>query len=317
MGNRISTAIVLLLGLCHCGDAEVHGGTISSDTVLGPDHPFPEQTITVIDGVNSPTEVTVVEGALVGDVIGGENIQVGFDVFGQSKIKMQGGVLRGAQQAAIMHDASIFHMFNGLIHVGSIESRDSSRVVLENGEWSSVVAYDNSRVRVNGGAENSVFSVRTFGESHAVINSDVHLDFLANESSTAVINHGDFEIAWAGGNSEVLINGGYYANVGIQAVENAVVQIRGIDGIAEERIEVLDSATVHFYGTGLRFDEDVFPNTGPVVVGTFANGEPINVRYRLQDQGQIILHEVPEPAAGALLAIGAAGWAFFRRRRAG
>jgi hypothetical protein len=295
--------------------SQLTAATINVDTLLGPGHPFPNETITIVDGATPPTRVGVIDGAVIGGQPGQFAVPVGLDVYGKSFVTMTGGIITGLQQSVRVNDEAEFHMLGGEIDTRHIESRDSSRVVLDGGAWNDVFVYDNSRVRVSGGAENSVFSVRAFGESHAVINSDVHLDFLANESSTAVINHGDFEIAWAGGNSEVLIYGGYYANVGFQAVENAVVRIHGIDGIAEERIEVLDSATVHFYGKGLRFDEDVFPNTGPVVVGTFANGEPINVRYRLQDQGQIILHEVPEPAAGALLAIGVSGWAFFRRRR--
>jgi hypothetical protein len=291
------------------------GAVIDANTVLGPDHPFHDETLVIINGLNPPTKVTVLDGALIGDVNGEPFVPIGLDVFGQSEILMIGGGIGGVQRAAVLHDDSLFHMLAGTIDLSGIEARDMSRVIVDNGEWRGVNAYDSSRVRINGGDDNSTFFVKTFGESHAVINSNVHLDFIADESSTMVINGGVFEMAFARGNSQLLINGGHYVT-GLFVFDSAVVRIRGIDDITEEYIDVGDTAIVDIYGTGLHFDFD--NESRPLVVGTLADGDDIAARYRLRDQGQIILHEVPEPAARALGALSAMGFLLLpplRRRR--
>jgi hypothetical protein len=114
------------------------------------------------------------------------------------------------------------------------------------------------------------------------------------------------------GKSRGLLNGG--SNYIVQMRNNSELHIRG--GRITDELFVEQSGVVHFYGTGLRFDIDPFEEH-PIVAGKFANGDSISVNYHIRDQGKIILHEVPEPATWALLAIGAAGWAFFRRRVAG
>jgi hypothetical protein len=56
----------------------------------------------------------------------------------------------------------------------------------------------------------------------------------------------------------------------------------------------------------LRFD--VFDDHGtliPFIAGNLADGDRFSAGYRIFDQGQIILHEVPEPRTWGLLAVGA------------
>jgi hypothetical protein len=198
--------------------------------------------------------------------------------------------------------------------IGKVESTDNSRVLLDGGRWGSVRASDSSRVKVNGGDPNWIFSVRTFGQAHAAISPTdfLRLDFYAEESSTMLITGGSFEGAEAMGNAHVLLNGGSFIT-GVRVKENAVLDVRYIKSIVGEWLDIRDSAVVNIYGTDLRFD--VTEDDQPIVLGNWPNGQPLGVRYYLFDQGQIILHEVPEPAAGALLPIGAAGFFLVRRAR--
>jgi hypothetical protein len=282
--------------------------------VIGPVHPYGDETLTIVDGPNPPTTVTLLDGALVGDVNGEPFIPIGLDVFGQSQVRMLGGGIGGVQQAILLHDDSLFHMLMGRLDVSGIELRDNATAILEDGYWGRVGAYGSSRVRVNGGEAGSTFHVSTFGQSHVAINSE-KMHFRADEFSTMVINAGFFEGAEVLGNAEVLVNGGSFIT-GLQVSDNAVVRIRDIMTITEEYVDVRDNAVVNFYGTNLRFDilrideDDV-----PVVRGNWPDGDSFAIRYRLFDQGQIILHEVPEPAAWALLAVGAVGLFAWRRAR--
>lgn len=296
---RAFLCMLIVLRLSQFGDAAV----LNTDTVLGPDHPYPGETIVVVDGLSPPTEVTVLDGAIIGSLPDGGAVPVGIDVFGASIVNMLGGRIRASERSVLLHDQSVFRIGDG--RLGLIESRDISQVILDGGEWGSVNAYGSSRVRVNGGDDGSIFEVTTFGESHAVING-AELNLIAAESSTVVINDGMFEGLLVSDNAKMLVNGGHFI-VGIAATGNGVVRLRSVDGFADdEPLYVQDNGVIHIYGTGLRFGIDPFTDQ-PSVLGTLADGDPFSGQYRIFDQGQIILHEVPEPGAVGLLGIGVAG----------
>jgi hypothetical protein len=284
--------------------------TIDVDTVLGPNHPYPDQTITVVDGANPPTDLTILEGAGIGNFSGGPPVAVGLDLYGSSRAHMLGGAISGFPHNVLLHDRSVFQMDAGSLDLYLIEARDDSSVILNGGDWWEVQTYDFGRVRVNGGNDNATFTVKTFGESHAALNSE-SLVFIADELSTAVINSGNYDLAYARGSSEVLVNGGHFTT-GMSAFDNAILRIRDIDSISEEYVDISNNAIAHVYGTNLRFE--VSTENRPLVRGTWPDGGNFAFRYRLHDQGQIILHEVPEPTTAPLLAIAATALTFTARR---
>jgi hypothetical protein len=227
---------------------------------------------------------------------------------------MEGGIVQGNVESVAVFDSAIFHMIGGEISFQPIVVRDTGKAILDGGYWTAVRAFDQARVHVNGGIVGSTFSVRTYGESHAVLNG-ANLSFIADEQSTAVVNGGIYEVARATGNAEMLINGGGFA-VAIEAAGNGIVRLRSLDIIGDGPLIAQDNGVMHIYGTGLKFD--VIDDAGTprnVITGHLADGDPFTERYRILDQGQIILHEVPEPSTSALLAIAAATFAFTCRRR--
>ncbi len=286
--------------------------TINVDTVLGSNHPYPNETIIVSDGDNPPTHLAVVDAAIIGGIPGQSSQDVGIDAFGSSVVNMLGGFVLGVKPV-LLHDQAVLRMRGGEIHL--VEATDTSRVVVDDGIWGGVRAYDSSRVRVHGGNENGIYGVSTFGQAHAAISPTdfLHLDFYAHDSSTMLITGGSFEGAEAMDNARVLLNGGSFVT-GVRVKENAVLDVRYIRSIVGEWLDIRDSAVVNIYGTDLRLD--VTQDDQPIVLGKWANGENLGVRYYLFDQGQIILHEVPEPTTGALLAIAAAAAGILPYRRA-
>ncbi|MDZ4783663.1 MAG: PEP-CTERM sorting domain-containing protein [Planctomycetia bacterium] len=289
------------------------GAVIDVDTVIGPDYPFQQETITVVDGIQPPTEVTILDGVLLGTP-SGPSVDIALELLGVSRAAMQGGIIQGSTESVAVRDHASFHMVGGEIIFRPIVAHDNSRVVIDAGQWENIQSFDSSRVQINGGGPlGHIYSLKTFGDSHAVIN-DSGLDALADDTSSIVVNFGRFESFRSLGNSEVLIKGGGYTT-GIRALEASVVHIRGLDDdLFSEPLRIENSAVVHVYGTGLHFDVVPDPDIQiNVVRGTWADGSEALFRYRLFDQGQIILHEVPEPTAAALLALGAASMLVWRR----
>lgn len=288
----------------------VSAATINTDTVLGPDHPYVDESIVVVDGENRPTVVTILDGAIIGGIPGQSEQPIGIDAFGRSEIEMLGGFLMG-ERPALMHDRSIFRMSGGETHL--IEARDESNVVLEGGRWGAVWAYDSSFLRANGPRDGVDFSVRTFDESHAVIEGD-EIGLIADDTSNVVVRGGEFHQIRAIGNSRILVNGGAFSDSSPGAYENAVVDIWSIEAIAEEPIVAAQNGIVNIYGNDLRFD--VRDDNGRLIhfiAGKLADGDSFAAEYQIRDQGQIILHEVPEPGTWGLLAVGVGALVASRR----
>lgn len=306
-------AIVGIFVAVAMGADQSNAATIDVDTVLGPDHPYVDESIIVVDGENPPTILTIVNGALVGDALGGEIVPIGLEAFRQSQIRMVQGGISAGQRSVLLHDQSSFRMLAGGIDRG-IEARHQSRVTIEGGFWEELLAYDSSQIRINSPRDESESFVRTFDESHAVIEGTDEFLLIAAESSTVVIRGGEFHQVDATGNSSILVNGGAFSDSSPRAFDNSTVHVWSVRSIGEEKILAADEGIVHVYGTGLRFDVEVdLDITFDVIVGKLADGEDFRAEYAILDEGQIILHEVPEPGALALLAVGAGALLAARR----
>jgi hypothetical protein len=283
--------------------SESRAATINVDTVLGPGHPYQGETITVIDGVSPPTRIELLDGA----VVGGPSIDIGFDLFGQSRVTMRGGGVRGGEFPALLHDNSLFHLIDGdIFATGHIEARDSSTIIIDGGDAHSVVAFDSSTLRINGGQPGDIVPVEVHDQSHAVI-SGGGTQLSTHDLGTALIRGGSFGLVTLGG-SDVLITDGAFAD-GIR-VQGATVRIRGITGnnFAEEALRVSGGGEAHIYGFGLRFEVD--DEAGPIITGRLADGDLFAVPYA---GSNIFLHEVPEPATWGMLAVGLVGLLAVRR----
>jgi hypothetical protein len=151
--NRtILLAAALVFVTANCGVA----ATIDVDTVIGPDYPFQQETIVVVDGLNPPTDVTILDGVLLGTP-SGPTADVGIDLRGVSRAKMLGGILQGNIESVSVHDSSLFHMVEGEIIFRPVVAHDNGRVILDSGLWGDAFAYDNSRVYINGGDDDWIF----------------------------------------------------------------------------------------------------------------------------------------------------------------
>jgi hypothetical protein len=288
------------------------GATLNVDTVLGPDHLYPNETITVVDGANPPTKVTILDGASIGDVLGGEIVPVGLDVFGSSEITMFGGGVSGGEHAVLLHDQSTFRMLGGGVDSRGIDALDESEAILDGGRWRFVSGFDSSVLRINGGGDGSD-AVYGHENTRVAMTGGYPDDVFLYDNSTFVMHGGAINFTLeTNGNSRALINGGTIGGLALAVLnDESVLTLRGGPQIAEFRVN--DDALLHVYGFGLEFvfDEDL----GHFVQGTLADGSVADFRYRLADQDQIILHEVPEPATWGLLAAGVATLLAARRFR--
>ncbi len=293
--------------------SKVCAAVINMDTVLGANHPFPGETIVVVDGNDPPTEVTVLDGASIGSLPDGGAVPIGFDVFGVSVVNMLGGGIHASERSAVLHERSVFRMTGGV--TGLTEARDQSKVIVEGGRWGAVWGYDSSFIRINGPRDGNSFSVRTYGDSHAVVEGD-ELGLVAADSSTVVVKGGEFHRIDATGNATILVDGGDFSDSSPAAVDNGVVDLWSIDSMADEPIVAAGNGIVNIYGTGLRFDEiDDHGILRKIIVGKLADGDNFGEEYEIRDQGQIILHEVPEPGTWALAAVAMGLFGVFAARR--
>jgi hypothetical protein len=274
------------------------GATLNVDTILGPDHPYQNETITVVDGISPPTVVQVIDGAIIGGPPTQMALPVGMDVFDHSIVQVRGGFIRGREQSIFLHDDAQLQMSGGEIRGSAVELRDSSEALFYGGNYA-FLAYGDSRVELHGGLDGGG---RAF-ENARIVQYDGHPDDLfLYDNSTFLMLGGSVGIGLQTfGNSRTLVNGGIINNLALLNDES-VVTIRG--GTQWGEFLINDEALLHVYGFGLEF---VFEDDEHRVQGTLADGSVANFEYRLADQDQIILHEVPEPTTWGMLAIGVAG----------
>ena len=148
--TRLTISALCLLSALVAVESVATAATIDVDTVLGPNHPYQDQTISVIDGANPPTNVTILEGAVIGDLPGEPALTVGLDLYGSSRVHMLGGGIRGFPHCVLLDDESVFQMDAGSLDSSGIEARDDSTVILNGGRWITVQGHDSSRIEING-----------------------------------------------------------------------------------------------------------------------------------------------------------------------
>ncbi|MDZ4779006.1 MAG: PEP-CTERM sorting domain-containing protein [Planctomycetia bacterium] len=298
MSKLIYDRLCRLIALALLFPTTAAAATIDIDTVLGPGHLFPGESIVVVDGASPPTKLTVLDGAVIGWSPGGGEVETGIDAFGNSVVEVLGGRIGGYRRSALLHDQSLFYMTDGVAEL--IESRDMSRVVVTGGEWGAVHTYGVSRAWIDGGE--SGYS-RAFHGSRIVLNGGRAEDIELVDDATFVMHDGilDFGLI-INGRGRALLNGGYtYIAI---AQGQSELTVRG--GVLIDTIVAAESGIIRIYGTGLHYAEDDLNPNVKYIRGTLADGTELEVFYRIRDQGQIIFHEVPEPATWALLAIGVA-----------
>jgi hypothetical protein len=159
------------------------GATIDSDTTIDANNSFPGERVEVIDGLNPPTVVSIVEGGEVGtDLV----------VRGSSIVNVFGGI--------VGEDVSLFDAAHLTLHEGALEddvlATDSAKLIVLGGRiLESVIASGGSRVSVFD--EATMEDVRASGFSTVEIFGGTFVNDGATVSaegeSTINIHGGSFE----------------------------------------------------------------------------------------------------------------------------
>jgi len=300
-----------LLAIILAASVEAHSvaATIDSNTLLDASNPFLNETLTIVDGASPPTRLTVLDGARV------TSDTLAIDAYGLSIIDMRGGSLNSEDFGLRLNDDSKFILSGGRINSinFSAEARDRSMIELRGGErLEGFKLLDSSYLHIISG-DFDVLQVDGLGNSRTVMTGGRPSEVELYDDASFVLHNGILaEALITNGRSRALIKSGGIGSV-VRANGESLLTVRG--GLIPETVVVFDSATIHFYGTGLHFDEDDLNPQVKLIQGTLADGTNLDVRYQIHDQGEIILHEVPEPGSWALMAMGATGVYFARRWR--
>jgi hypothetical protein len=311
--HRSSWIAFVLIAMCLGATAiKLHAATLNTDTVLGPDHPYPNETITVVDGIDPPTVVQVIEGATIGYDVEEFPPPVGLDVFGRSIVEVTGGYIRGREQSILLHDRSQLKMSGGEIDLSAIELRDSSQAFFHGGRYA-YNAYGNSRVELYGSDGDSSNEGRAYENARLVQYSGYIDGGELYGNSSLIIHGGGMSFLSMFGESRMLFNGGQFIFGDVWLFDETIATIRGGTQVGGE-YHVKDDARLHIYGYGLEFRPD---NDGLAhfVRGTLADGSVAYIQYYLDDQDKIILHEVPEPGTWGMLMVGVFGIVAERLRK--
>lgn len=142
-----------------------------------------------------------------------------------------------------------------------------------------------SNVTINGGA-----IAGGAGFSGGLSMDGLHLQ----ANSTARINNGSIS------------RGGADSGWSVHVRHTSVLEILG--GVFSGPMAIADNGVVHVYGTGLTYD-------GITLTGTLQSGTPIALPVSVFNDGQLILHQVPEPQTVALLGLGLLGLLVAGRHR--
>jgi hypothetical protein len=298
---------ILLISLASALIFSIHasGTTIDVDTIIDAGNPLND--IIVVDGVSPPTHLSIVAGGVASIA----NSGLAIDAFGSSRVNLLGGRIQSGFVGVRLNDNARLHVVDGEIATSGYiaEAHDRGRIRIDAGSFvGGSQLFDSGLLEMNGG---DIRATRGFNSAKIVQRGGSLEDLFLNDDSTFVMHDGGIGFTLeTNGNSRALINGGTIGGLALAVLnDESVLTLRGGPQIAEFRVN--DEALLHVYGFGLEFvfDEDL----GHFVQGTLADGSVADFRYRLADQDQIILHEVPEPATWGILLVGLAGLLAARR----
>lgn len=270
--------------------------TLSENTVFDGDPSHGGDTFVVIDGATPPTVVDIIDGA---NLQGDDDFPI-FDLYGSSVAHLRGGFVGFSSKPAFQLNEHSTLIVSGGVFQGECELTDESRMRLIDGDGGRIRTRGQSSARFDGGQFDFADA---FGESRIVMNGGFTETIVGHDVSEVIIRGGSFTsgVLFEDKSQAMILGGDFIDN--IMVTGDSILTWRGGQLAAGEILNVEGSGVAHLYGHDLKFvvdDED-----GPMIVGTWADGTGAGGRYIIRDQGQIILHEVPEPGAWGLAVISA------------
>jgi hypothetical protein len=236
-------------------------------------------------------------------------------------------VAGGAASFAFLFDSSTINISEG--GVGSLYAYDSSVVNVVSGSGGMIEAYGSNRVTITGGTFGGVFtSGGTVNMSGGTIWGSLSAsDSVVNLSAGLITNIVDFSdctvnvsggatgYVYSFGKGNFTVTGGDLSGLNIYGT--SLFNIYG--GSFSDGIRADNDSIVNLYGHDLALANPV-PD-GPFatqydLTGTLSDGTILAMQVFEEDNGQILLHEVPEPGSLALLFAGSLSVCWRMRCRA-
>ncbi len=187
----------------------------------------------------------------------------------------------------------------------ALEAYDSSTVNVSGGSigaW--LYSLDSSTVNVSGGRIG--LELMAAGSSTVNISggSMSHLECL--DSSTVNVTGGSIGGVYAFRCSTVTVNISGGSIGGVYAFGSSTVNISG--GSIRNGLRIRESGTVNVFGSDLNL-------TDGLLTGTLADGTPLAKHVDIFGDGQLVLHNNPEPSTLLLLSMGGISLLAYRWRR--
>jgi hypothetical protein len=269
----VITVVVVTLNLRQGTQAAI---VVDSSTTFDATNEINEEATVIKDGESPRTVVTVVEGGKLGD--DESNLPIAVELGGTSVLRLLGGEVGTSLEGGI-----------------GVLARESSMVIVDSGKIDTrstgIRAEDDSQVLVSGGFVGGPFSasiVTMESTSLDVIGGQTDGGIISLGESVANIRSGELFASMYGASSAV-----------ISAQESSTVNIYGgqFSPILEVDVafEALDQAIINVFGFDLAIDNGR-------LTGRLSDSSPLDHGVLTQENGRILLHNVPEPSS-VLMAI--------------
>lgn len=248
---------------------------------------FFDNTTAYINGANVDDDLVVANNAVVDiDYI---TIADAIEASGDSTTNFHGGVIGNL----IVGDRAVVNMSGGRVK-DVIQVGPGGTVIATGGEFGSqVTASLNARVELLGGTASSIDLSAQSGGSlllDGLVADAINIGVLAGVAEIAGGSAGSLDV-FAELEGEVFISGGVFASGDLEARTGSVITIYGKE----------------FSVLGMPAPFGVIPFVAGNIVGTLADGSPIDVTFRrdfgLGNAAQIVLVNLPEPSAGLMAAL--------------
>ncbi len=264
-------ALALLAGFA----TPVGAVTIDYDTIISAENSFPGETVSVFDGESPPTVVQMIEGGEAGSI----------GLVGQSILNLHGGLV-----------------------TGPIAAREESTVNVRGGSSNSLSVRDNASANIFGGTIESEVRILTGFGSRATLNifGGLIRGNVVPDARGGILNiHGGrigaLFCTTISGSTKINISGGSLELFRVDAN-----QVHWSGGELRSKLGVfLNDSVLNIYGHDLEMED--LANGKKLLSGTLLDGTDLaNHFFAMEDNSQIILHNVPEPAAFGLAVVGVA-----------